>query len=80
VRGPIHGRVWVRGDQAAVRAVEHIQEAILVRLDDHLPRPAANLEVDEHVFVGGVDVVDIIRRVLVVADELAGLRADRNDT
>src|SRR5262249_7152019 len=46
-------------------------------LDHHLARRAADLDVGEHVLVRPVGVVYVVRRVLEVTDELAGLRPDR---
>ena len=42
----------MRRDQLAVGAIEHVHEAVLVRLDHHLARLAADLHVGEHVLVG----------------------------
>ena len=79
MRGPVHLGVRMRGDQRAVGAIEHVEKAVLVRLDHDLAQLAGDLNVGKHVFVDAVDVVDVIRRVLVVAGELAGLRANRDD-
>jgi hypothetical protein len=67
----------VRGDQLAVRAIQHVHEAVLVRLNHHLADLSLDREVGKHVLVGAVHVVNIVGRVLVVTDDLAGLRPDR---
>src|SRR5262245_49167384 len=73
---PVDFDVWVGGDQLAVRAVQHIHEAVLVRLDHHLPALTTNLEIGKNVLVGAVNVVHVIRSVLKVANDLAGLGPD----
>ena len=77
MRGPVDLDVRVRGDQLAVGAVQHVQEAVLVGLDHHLPRLAADLDIGEHVLVGAVHVVHVIGRVLKITDDFTGLRPDR---
>ena len=79
VCGPIDPDVGVRGNQAAVGAIQHIEEAVLVGLDHHVSEPAINPYVGQHVLVGGVHVVDVIGGVLVVAGDLPGLRPHRDD-
>src|SRR5262249_25696947 len=74
---PVDLHVGVGGDRFAVGAVQHIHEAVLVGLDHHLAGLATNLEIGEHLFVGGVDVVDVVGRILIVADNLPGFRPDR---
>ena len=77
-RCPIHLDERMRGDQPAVGAIDDVQEAVLVGLDHHLAALAVDVQIGEHVLVVAVDVVDVIRRVLVVADDLAGLRSNRD--
>ena len=67
----------MRRDQRAVGAIQHVEEPVLVRLDHHLAQPAVDLQIREQQFVRAVHVVDVVRRELVVAGNLAGLRTDR---
>ena len=77
MRGPVDLDVRVRGDQFAVRAVQHIHEAVLVGLNHHFPKLAANLDVREHILVGGVHVVHVVGRVLKITNHLTRFRPDR---
>ena len=65
VRRPVDLDEGVRGNRFAIGAVQHVHEAVLVGLDHHLAGLAADLEVGEHGFVGAVDVVHVIGRVLI---------------
>src|SRR5262249_32164636 len=73
--GPIDLRIWMRGDQPAVGAIEYVHEAVLVRLDHHLAHLPIDLQIGKHELVGSVHVVDVVRRELVIAGNLAGLWA-----
>ena len=64
MRRPIDFDVRVSGDQFAVGAVQHIQEAVLVGLNHHASKLAANLDIGEHLLVSGVHVEDVVGRVL----------------
>ena len=75
---PVDPDVGMRGYQAAVGAVQHVQEAVLVGLDHHLAEPAVNLDIGQHVLVRAVHVVGVVGRVLVVADDLAGAGPHRD--
>src|SRR5262249_14746414 len=68
--GPIHLDEGMRGYQFAVSAVQHIHEAVLVCLNHYLPKLAANLNVREHLLVGGVHIVNVVRRVLKITSDL----------
>ena len=76
VRGPVDADVGVRGDQRAVGAVDGVEEAVLVGLHHHLAHLAVDLQLGEHLLVDAVHVVHVVGRVLVVAVDLARLRAD----
>ena len=80
MRGPIDFHVRIRGNEFAVGTVQHEQEAVLVGLDHHLPRFATNLELSEHMFIGTIHVVHVVRRILKITNNLSGLRADRKHT
>ena len=77
MRGPIDFDVWVRGYQFAVRAVQHIHEAVLVGLNHHLPKLATNLDIREDILVGAIDIVHIVGRVLKITNNLTRFRPDR---
>ena len=80
MRSPVHLDVRVRGDQGAVGAVHHIEEAVLVGLDHHLPRLAIDFDIREHMLVDTVHVVHVVGGVLVVARNLSGLGTDGEHT
>ena len=67
----------MRRDQLAVGAIQHIQEAVLIGLNHHFPHLPVHRNIGQHLLVGRVHVVNIVRRVLVIANHLAGFRTDR---
>src|SRR5690348_207845 len=69
---PIHVSERLRGDQLTVRAIEHVEEAVLRSLHENLACFAADIQVgQDHVFIG-VEVPLITRILLVVPDVLTG--------
>src|SRR4029077_5780409 len=80
LRGPIDLDVRVRSYQFAIRAVQHIHEAILVGLNHHFPKLAVNRDIGKHIFVGAVHVVYVVGRVLKITNQLTCFRADREHT
>ena len=77
VGGPVDVDVRVRGDKRAVGAVDGVEEAVLVGLDHHLAHLAVDLDLGQDLLVDAVHVVHVVGGVLVVAVDLARLRADR---
>ena len=80
LRGPVDFDVRVRGDQFAVRAVQHIHEAVFVGLDHHFARLSFDLHVRKHLLVGAVDVVYVIGCVLKITSNLTCFRPYRQHT
>ena len=75
--GPIDFDVRVRRDQFAIRAVQHVHEAVLVGLDHDLAQLAINLEIGEDVLVGAIHVVHVVGRVLEITSDFTCLRPNR---
>ena len=78
-RRPGDGDVGLGGDQLAGRAVEHVEEAVLRRLHQHLALRASDLEIGEHDRLHRGVVPVLARRGLVVPGEAAGVGTDRED-
>ena len=66
-------------DQLAVRAIDHVEEAVLRRVQDRLARPAADLQVGQHDVHVRVEVPGLSRRRLVVPDVFARVGIERDD-
>src|SRR5260221_10109275 len=60
-------------------AIEHIKEAILGRLQQHLAAFAVNVECRHGHLLGAIEVPTVTRVDLVVPDVLAGISVERND-
>ena len=63
--------------ELAVGAVEDIEEAVAIRLQQQLPRAAAVRRIHQHGRFGGIPIVQIVRRELVVPLQLAGRGIER---
>ena len=74
---PIDLLVGLRRNEFARGAVEDVQEAVAVELHRHLAHLAVHLQLGEDQLPAGVVVVRVVRRELVVPDDLAGLRPQR---
>ena len=77
--GPGHRDVLVRREQLAGHAVEHVEEAVLRRLHQHLARLAVDRQVREHDVLRGGVVPVVAGRGLVVPDVVAGVGVQRDD-
>src|SRR5439155_19534856 len=66
-------------DEAAVGAIDRIEEAIAPEMADHFASLAVDTDVVEHVDADFVPIPRIVRRILVVPDQLAGLDVERHD-
>ena len=64
-------------DEAAVVAIERVEEAVAAEMADHLARLAVDGGVVQHVDAVLVVVPRVVRQVLVVPDELAGIDVER---
>ena len=76
---PVHLDEVLRGDELAVRAIDHEEEAVLGCVQDDLARLAADLQVGEDHRLRRGEVPVVARRLLVVPDVLAGVGIERND-
>src|SRR5215813_62319 len=74
---PVDLDIRIGGDRVAIGTVQHVQEAVLVGLDHHLAGLTPDLEIGQHLLVGAVNVVYVVGRVLIVTNDLAGFRPDR---
>ena len=79
MRGPGDRGEGLRGQQLAGEPVDHVEEAVLRRLQQHLARPAANGQIGEDHRLRGVVVPVVARRGLVVPDVAAGVGVERDD-
>jgi hypothetical protein len=76
---PIHRHERLRGDQLAVGAIDHVEEAVLRRLHQHLARLAIDAQIREHDVLSRGEVPRLARRRLVVPHVLAGVGLERDD-
>ena len=76
---PVHRHERLRRDQLAVGAIDHVEEAVLRRLHQHLARLAVDRQIREHDVLRRGEVPGLARRRLVVPDVLAGVRLERDD-
>ena len=65
--------------ELAGRAIVHVEEAVAVRHHHDLARPAADREIGEHRHLVRVPVVRVVRRVLEVPLQRAGVRIERDE-
>ena len=79
VRGPVHGHIRVGREQLTRRPVEHVEEAVLRRLHDHLAHASADRQVGQHHRLDGRVIPGIARHRLVVPDQLAVVGIDRQN-
>ena len=63
----------------SIRAIEHVEEAVAIRLQQQLARLALEHRVDEHRRLLRVPVPQIVRRELIVPAQLSGFRVERED-
>ncbi len=76
VRGPVYRHILVGAQHLAGPAIQHIEEAVLRRLHQHLAHGAVDLEVGEHDLLRGREIPAVARGLLVVPGQLAGVRVD----
>ena len=77
--GPVDADIGLGADELARLAVDHIEEAVLGRLHQHLARLPVDLHVGQHDVLRGGVIPRLARRGLVVPDIFAGRRPDRDD-
>src|SRR5438309_9985571 len=80
VRGPVDLDVRVRCDRLAVGAIQHVEEAVLMGVDEHLAHLAVDAEFGEQAFGGRVEVEAVVRHGLVIPDHFTGLGPEREST
>ena len=68
----------MRRNQLAVGAVDHVHEPILVGTQQHLADLTIDTEISKHRLGRTVEVEAFIWNVLIVPNQLAGLRPDRD--
>ena len=79
-RGPIDAAEEGLGEeQLAVGPVEDVEEAVAIGMEQKFGRLAVVSGVDQDVGFGGVAIVQVVRRELVVPLEVAGLGIERED-
>ena len=78
-RGPGDRHIGFGRDQLAVRAVQHIEEAVLRRLHQHLTRLAVDCQVGQDDVLGGRVVPALAGRRLIVPDVLASVGLQGQD-
>src|SRR5712692_3455941 len=73
-------RVHVRPrvDKLSSHAIEHPNEATLVRMNDKLLGPAVSCDVDQHRLVRGIEVPRVVRNLLIVPVQLSGVGINRD--
>ncbi len=75
--GPVQILDVLRGtDERAVGTVERVEEAIAAKMTQHFPRLAVDRDVVDHLRADLVIVVHVVRRVLEIPDDLAGVGVD----
>ena len=79
VARPVHAHELLGREQFAGGAIEHVEEAVLRRLHQHLARRAIPVEVGEHDLLHRGVVPVVARRGLVVPDEPPGVGSQRED-
>ena len=63
----------------SIRAIEHVEEAVAIRLQQQLARLPLEHRIDEHRWLLRVPIPQIVRRELIVPAQLSGLRVERED-
>ena len=76
---PVDRDIGLGGDELPRLAVNHVEEAVLGCLHQHLSHPAADFHVGEHDVLGGGEVPRLPGRRLVVPDIFPGARPNRDD-
>ena len=66
--GPVHGHIFVRAQQRAVGAVEHIGKAVAIEMRESFDLLTVDVHVSEHVLVDAVIVPLIEGRHLISPD------------
>ena len=77
--GPGLVGVGIGREELPARAIEHVEEAVLRCLHDHLARRAADGEIGEDQVLRRGVVPGVAGRGLVVPDVFAGIRVERDD-
>ena len=70
---PVDGHVFVRAQESAVRAIEHIGEAVAIEMRERFDLLPVDVHVGEYVLVDAVIVPLIEGRHLIGPDHLAGV-------
>ena len=74
---PVHLLVRLGRNQFAARAVEHVEKAVAVELHEHLAAASLHVQLGEDQLPAPVVVIGVVRRELVVPDDLARLGPKR---
>src|SRR5262245_2148142 len=69
----------MRRNQLAVGAVDHVHEPILVGTQQHLAELTIDTEISKHRLGRTVEVKALVWNVLIMPNQLASLRSDRDD-
>ena len=69
----------IRGDHFAGHAIDDVQIAVAIRPEQHLERPASDRQIDQHVFVDAVVVLQVVRARLVEPDRVSVIGSTRED-
>ena len=77
--GPVHRHVGFGRKQLASGAIEHVEEAVLRRLHQHLALTAIDVEVGKNDVLRRREVPAFARRRLIVPDQLAAVGLERQD-
>ncbi len=77
--GPVRIHEFVRGQQGARCAVQHVEEAVLRGLHQHVSISSVDLEGRQHERRRGIEVPALTGGLLVVPDIVAGVGIQRDD-
>src|SRR5207248_3277699 len=66
-----------RREHLAARAIDHVEVAVALRMDDHLARGAREREIEHDVLVDAIVIESIVRAELIEPARLAGIRIAR---
>ncbi len=78
-RGPVHRNNVLRRQELARLAIQDIKETVLGRMQQHLTSDALDFEVRQNHWRRGGVIPLIARHLLVVPQQAAGVRVDRQD-
>ena len=77
--GPVHPHQRIGLEQLAGRPVDHIEEAVLWRMEDHRTIRPIDLQMRQDQRLGGGEIPVVPRRLLIVPDHAARLGIERDE-